>query len=73
MEGVSIGMTFINRKMASPHCLRPFLGDSGIVGLICFFMLVPLVEYIFLTTFYGLYFNHQLLIAISKGTQTNTN
>ena len=29
-----------------------------------FFMLVLLVEYIFFTTFYGLYFNHQLHITL---------
>ena len=31
-----------------------------------FLMLVLLVEYIFLTTFYGLYFNHQLHISLSN-------
>ena len=38
-----------------------------------FFMLVLLVEYIFLTTFFGLYFNHQLhtTIAISLSSYLN--
>ena len=34
--------------------------------LLYFFMSVLLVEYIFLTTFYGLYFNHQLHYTISS-------
>ena len=38
---------------------------SGLTFWRSFVILVPLVDYIFLTTFYGLYFNHQLHITIA--------
>ena len=42
-----------------------FMSTSLVQNEDIFLMLVLLVDYIFLTTFYGLYFNHQLHITIT--------